>query len=93
MRHLDHVNFLAVDPGENRAFLEQNLGLRLTEQIVLDDGTEAGVWLASNQKSYDLTYTRDLTQTRPAACTTSRSSSTSARTCCAPPTSSSSTGS
>ena len=63
VRHLDHVNFLAVDPAENRAFLEENLGLRLTEQIVLDDGTEAGVWLSSNQKSYDVTYTRDLTQT------------------------------
>ena len=64
VRHLDHVNFLAVDPGENRVFAETHLGLRLTEQIVLDDGTEAGVWLASNQKSYDVTYTRDLTQTR-----------------------------
>jgi catechol 2,3-dioxygenase len=63
VRHLDHVNFLAVDPGENRVFAERHLGLRLTEQIVLDDGTEAGVWLASNQKSYDVTYTRDLTQT------------------------------
>ena len=31
---------------------------------MLDDGTEAGVWLASNQKSYDVTYTRDLTRTR-----------------------------
>ena len=64
VRHLDHVNFLAVDPGENRAFLERGLGLQLTEQIVLDDGTEAGVWLASSQKSYDVTYTRDLTRTR-----------------------------
>jgi catechol 2,3-dioxygenase len=64
VRHLDHVNFLAVDPAENRVFLEENLGLRLTEQIVLDDGAEAGVWLASGQKSYDLTYTRDLTRTR-----------------------------
>ncbi len=64
VRHLDHVNFLAVDPAENRAFAEEHLGLRLTEQIVLDDGTEAGVWLASNQKSYDLTYTRDMTGTR-----------------------------
>ncbi len=64
VRHLDHVNFLAVDPGENRVFHEQFLGLRLTEQIVLDDGSEAGVWLASNQKSYDLTYTRDVTGTR-----------------------------
>ena len=64
VRHLDHVNFLAVDPGENRVFLQDNLGLRLTEQIVLDDGAEAGVWLASSQKSYDVTYTRDLTRTR-----------------------------
>jgi catechol 2,3-dioxygenase len=63
VRHLDHVNFLAVDPSENRVFLEDNLGLRLTEQIVLDDGVEAGVWLTSNQKSYDVTYTRDLTRT------------------------------
>ena len=64
VRHLDHVNLLAVDPAENRVFCEQQLGLRLTEQIVLDDGDEAGVWLASNQKSYDLTYTRDVTRTR-----------------------------
>ena len=64
IRHLDHVNFLALEPAENRIFAERNLGLRLTEQIVLDDGTEAGVWLASNQKSYDLTYTRDATGTR-----------------------------
>ncbi len=64
VRHLDHINFLAVDPAENRVFLQDNLGLRLTEQIVLDDGAEAGVWLASNQKSYDVTYTRDMTRTR-----------------------------
>jgi catechol 2,3 dioxygenase len=63
VRHLDHVNFLAVDPAAPRAFAEEHLGLRLTEQIVLDDGSEAGVWLASNQKSYDLTYTRDATGT------------------------------
>jgi catechol 2,3-dioxygenase len=64
VRHLDHINLLALDPGEARVFCEQNLGLRLTEQIVLDDGSEAGVWLASNQKSYDVTYTRDATGSR-----------------------------
>src|SRR5262249_52166834 len=64
VRPLAHVNFLAVAPAENRVFLEQHLGLRLTEQIVLDDGVEAGVWLTSNQKSDDLTYTRDLTGPR-----------------------------
>jgi catechol 2,3 dioxygenase len=64
VRHLDHINLLALDPAEARVFCEQNLGLRLTEQIVLDDGSEAGVWLASNQKSYDVTYTRDATGSR-----------------------------
>ena len=64
VRHLDHVNLLATDPAEPRIFLERMLGLKLTEQIVLDDGSEAGVWLASNQKSYDLTYTRDATGSR-----------------------------
>src|SRR5581483_5969425 len=64
VRALDHVNFLSSEPAADRAFLEQHLGLRLTEQIVLDDGTEAGVWLAAGQKSYDLTYTRDATRAR-----------------------------
>ena len=63
VRQLDHVNFLAVDPGKTRVFCEHLLGLQLTEQIVLDDGAEAGVWLAAGQKSYDVTYTRDLTRT------------------------------
>ena len=62
--HLDHVNFLAVDPAENRAFAERHLGMRLTEQILLDDGTEVGVWLTSNPKSYELVYTHDQTHTR-----------------------------
>src|SRR4029077_19057632 len=54
VRHLDHVNFLAVDPAENRVFAQDCLGLRLTEQIVQDDGSEAAVWLTAGQKSYDI---------------------------------------
>ena len=34
-------------PARTASSREEHLGLRLTEQIVLDDGTEAGVWLAS----------------------------------------------
>jgi catechol 2,3-dioxygenase len=64
VRGLDHVNLLGVDPGENRIFLEEQLGFRLTEQIMLDDGTEAGVWMTVNNKSYELTYTMDATGTR-----------------------------
>ena len=35
------------------------LGLRLTEQIIFDDGTEVGSWLAATFKSYDLAITLD----------------------------------
>jgi hypothetical protein len=39
VRRLDHLNCLAVDIKANRIFFETYLGCRLTEQIVLDDGT------------------------------------------------------
>ena len=59
VRRLDHVNLLAKDIRENRVFFEDVLGFRLTEQIVLDDGTEAGMWMTATNKSYDFAYTRD----------------------------------
>lgn len=59
VRRLDHVNFLAQNPASNRVFMQQRLGARLTEQIVLDDGTEAGVWLTFTNKEYDAVYTVD----------------------------------
>jgi catechol 2,3-dioxygenase len=64
VRRLDHLNCLAVDIKANRIFFEDYLGCRLTEQIILDDGTEAGMWLTVCNKSYDFAYTRDHTKTR-----------------------------
>jgi catechol 2,3-dioxygenase len=64
VRRLDHFNGLAVDIEANRIFFETYLGARLTEQIVLDDGTEAGMWLTFTNKSYDFAYTRDHTGTK-----------------------------
>jgi catechol 2,3-dioxygenase len=64
VRRLDHFNCLAADIRTNRQFFEQYLGFRLTEQIVLDDGTEAGMWLTATNKSYDFAYTLDRTGTR-----------------------------
>lgn len=61
VRRLDHLNCLAKDIRANRLFFEQYLGCRLTEQIVLDDGTEAGMWMTFTNKSYDFAYTRDHT--------------------------------
>jgi catechol 2,3-dioxygenase len=59
VRRLDHFNCLAADIKTNREFFEQNLGFRLTEQIVLNDGTEAGMWMTATNKSYDFAYTRE----------------------------------
>ena len=57
VRRLDHFNCLAADIRANREFFQERLGFRLTEQIVLDDGREAGMWLTCTNKSYDFAYT------------------------------------
>ena len=59
VRRLDHWNGLAVDIKANREFFEKYLGFRLTEQIVLDNGVEAAMWMTCTNKSYDFAYTRD----------------------------------
>jgi catechol 2,3-dioxygenase len=63
VRRLDHWNGLAADIKANREFCEKYLGFRLTEQIVMDDGSEAGMWMTCTNKSYDFAYTRDHTGT------------------------------
>jgi catechol 2,3-dioxygenase len=57
VRRIDHFNCLAADVKANREFFQRTLGFRLTELIVLDSGVEAGMWLTSNNKSYDFAYT------------------------------------
>jgi catechol 2,3-dioxygenase len=63
VRRLDHFNLLAADVGAIRDFLPKALGSRVTEQIVLDDGTVAGCWFTVNNKTYDVAYARDHTGT------------------------------
>jgi catechol 2,3-dioxygenase len=58
-RRLDHINLLAKNVKANREFFHKLLGLRVTEQIIFDDGTEMGGWLAATFKSYDLAITLD----------------------------------
>ncbi|WP_338664729.1 catechol 2,3-dioxygenase [Pararoseomonas sp. SCSIO 73927] len=59
VRRIDHFNCLAVDVRANREFFQRNLGLRCTERIELDSGEEAGMWLTSNNKSYDFAFTKE----------------------------------
>jgi len=61
VRRLDHINFLGRVPATNSAFMQEQLGAKLTELIVLDDGTQAGTWLTFTNKVYDVVYTLDAT--------------------------------
>lgn len=58
-RRLDHINLLAADVKINREFYQTLLGMKVTEQIIFDDGTEMGGWLTATNKSYDLAIARD----------------------------------
>jgi catechol 2,3-dioxygenase len=59
VRRLDHVNLLAARTEPSRDFLVECLGARPTEQIVMDDGTVAGIWFTFTNKGYDLVYAQD----------------------------------
>ncbi len=59
VRRLDHLNCLAVDIKACREFFDQYLGFRLTEQIILDNGIEAAMWMTATNKSYDFAYSRE----------------------------------
>jgi catechol 2,3-dioxygenase len=59
VRRLDHLNVLAADVAQLRHFFEDVLGMRTTEVIQLDTGEQAGVWLTTTNKSYDLAFTAD----------------------------------
>ncbi len=58
LRRIDHCNLFAADVRTCRQFFER-LGMRLTEQVVFDDGSEKGAWLTVNNKTYELAIAED----------------------------------
>ncbi|HEY7703900.1 MAG TPA: VOC family protein [Acidimicrobiia bacterium] len=64
VRRLDHVNYLAATVEANRDFVVSVLGAKPTEQIRLDSGAIAGIWMTFTNKGYDVVYTNDWTGTR-----------------------------
>jgi catechol 2,3 dioxygenase len=59
VKRIDHVNVLAADVAANRRFASEQLGFRLIEQVVLDDGSEAGAWMTVTIAAHELIYTAD----------------------------------
>jgi catechol 2,3-dioxygenase len=59
VKRIDHVNVLAKDVASNRRFAQEQLGFRLYEQIVLDDGSENGAWMSLTMAAHELIYVAD----------------------------------
>lgn len=64
IRRLDHVNLLSEEVTPNRVFMEQDLGFRLREHVILDDDTEAAAWISVTPLVHDVAYTLDATRSR-----------------------------
>jgi catechol 2,3-dioxygenase len=64
VKRLDHVNLLAADVAAVRRFAQEELGYRLYEQVILDDGRETGAWLSLSIAAHELIYTLDAYQAR-----------------------------
>ena len=61
VRRLDHVNFLASKVTPNRAFMAEQLGFRLREHVVLDDGTEMAAWMSVSALVHEVAFVGDQT--------------------------------
>jgi catechol 2,3-dioxygenase len=59
VKRLDHVNLLANDVTANRRFAQEQLGYRLYEQIILDNGVESGAWMSLTIAAHELIYVAD----------------------------------
>ncbi|MBV9473834.1 MAG: VOC family protein [Solirubrobacterales bacterium] len=59
VKRLDHVNLLAKDVAVNREFAQHQLGFRLYEQIVDEDGGERGAWMSLTIAAHELIYVAD----------------------------------
>ncbi|HLH75078.1 MAG TPA: catechol 2,3-dioxygenase [Chloroflexota bacterium] len=64
IRRIDHVNLLCQEVMPNRVFMEEKLGFRLREHVILDDGTEAAAWISVTPLVHDVAYTLDATRSR-----------------------------
>jgi catechol 2,3-dioxygenase len=64
VRRLEHVNMVAESVGDCRRFMESQLGYRLRENIMMDDGREFGAWLSVSVQGHEIIYVRDFARAR-----------------------------
>jgi catechol 2,3-dioxygenase len=58
---LDHINLLSSDVDSDSSFLRNQLGFKLSEEAITDQGKQVSAWLHVTNKSYDLAISLDKT--------------------------------
>lgn len=58
---LDHINLFSSNVDADSAFLQDQLGFRLSEVAVTDEGKQTTAWLHVTSKSYDMAISQDKT--------------------------------
>jgi catechol 2,3-dioxygenase len=61
VRRIDHINLLCSDVTKNKDALIELLGFKLSEHIVVGDGSEAAAWLRTTTLVHDVAFSRDPT--------------------------------
>ena len=56
---LDHINILSRSVTDNKRFLQEQMGFKLSEHIVFSDNTEMGAWLRLMNRSHDIALVQD----------------------------------
>lgn len=59
VRRLDHVNLMASNVTSNKEFMMNELGFRLRERVVKNDGSEIGTWLSVSPLVHELAFMLD----------------------------------
>ncbi|MBL8492511.1 MAG: VOC family protein [Rhodocyclaceae bacterium] len=61
VRRIDHLALLCKDVPKNRRFVEEQLGFKLREQVLFDQGrTEIGSWLSVTPVHHEVAYVLDI---------------------------------
>lgn len=59
VRRLDHVNLMSSNVTRNKNLFTDELGFRLSEHIVKNDGSEIGAWLGCTSSVNEMVFTID----------------------------------
>lgn len=59
VRRLDHVNLMSSNVTRNKEFMMDELGFRLREHVVRNDGSEIGSWLSVSPLVHELAFMGD----------------------------------